>query len=567
MSLKRKTDRFTHTGRRISALALTVTLMLSLPPFTPFGSYGAARFADISGHWAEGFITRAYNENIVNGYPDGRFYPDRSVTRAEFAAMINNAFRINIDYSPTNFNDVAYDKWFYKDVSTAVTTAYASGFSDNTFRPNTPITRQEAAVMLSNILPNYKEKGNLKSYRDYKLIASWASAALEKMIGRQYFGAYDDGLLHPKDPLTRAQAAKILCDILNNETIVTRRTVVDEDKTELSERIYTDDVLIDEDLEEGSATIDNCVILGTLIVEGGGNGTVTVNNSRVARAVTQKEDSAVRIDVKGTTVIFKLSASEKSVLQTAGKDGYGILDLTVNKGADATLKGNFPLVKIEGSYAVLALESGKISNLTVTGKYSDITLTGKAQITEATVNVESYFHGEGVITQMYINADDVTYETKPKRMTVANNIDRATEEGGGRVDVTFKPKNKADGVSVSTDITLTFDSSMKLADGKAITDSNVKSFLSLKLGSKSGTDVDYKATVNSAKKIITLTPAAKLITGTRYYVILADEALENASGRKNNGTSAYFTTRGDPPTTGGGIYTVAPDTRAVGFLN
>jgi hypothetical protein len=47
-----------------------------------------------------------------------------------------------------------------------VAAAYADG-SGCSFRPNDPITRQEAAVMLSNILPNYKEKGNLKSYRDY----------------------------------------------------------------------------------------------------------------------------------------------------------------------------------------------------------------------------------------------------------------------------------------------------------------------------------------------------------------------------------------------------------------
>ncbi|HWQ79618.1 MAG TPA: S-layer homology domain-containing protein [Anaerovoracaceae bacterium] len=562
MSLKRK------IGQRILALALSLTLVLSLPFFLPFESYGASRFKDVSGHWAESFITRAYDLNVVNGYPDERFYPDKSVTRAEFVSMINNAFKINIDYGATNFTDVAYDKWYYKAVSTAVTATYAGGFSDNTFRPNTAITRQEAAVMLSNIMPNYKEKGGLKSYRDYKLIASWASAALEKMIGRQYFGPYDDGKLHPTDPLTRAQAAKILCDILNNETIITRRTTVDEDKTELSERIYTDDVTIDEDLEEGSVTIDNCVILGRLIVEGGGSGSVTINNSRVASAVADKADSAVRVEAKGSTVIYKMSASRKSILQTTGKDGVGILDLTVKKGADVTLKGNFPLVTIEGSSAVLALDSGKIANLTVTGRYSDITLASKAQVLEATVNVECYFHGSGVIAQMFINADDVTYETKPKKMTVATRIDRAVEEGGDNVDVSFRPRNKAEDVSVSTEITLTFTSSMKLADGKAITNSNIRNFISLKQNTKSGADLDFTASINSAKKIITITPTAKLITGTRYYVVLKDEALVNAGDKKNDGTSSYFTTRGDPPdTTPGGIYTVIPDTRAIARMD
>jgi hypothetical protein len=522
---------------------LALALVLSSPFFIPSDSYATSKFRDVSGHWAEGFITRASNNDVISGYPNGRFYPDKSVTRAEFVTMVNNAFGINIDTDNVEFKDVTYDKWYYNAVATAATAAYISSGAV-TFRPDSAITRQEAAVMLSNILPNYKEKGNLKSYRDYRLITADATTAWEKMTGQQYFGAYNDGRLHPADPLSRAQAAKILCDILDNETIVTRRTVIDEDKTTLTGRIYTDDVTIDEDLGEGSATIDNCVILGKLYVEGGGSQSVTINNSRVASVVMDKEDSAVRLVTKGTTVIPKLSASQKSILQTAGKGGYGILDVTVNKYADVTLKGNFPVVTIAGSTGVVSLESGKIDNLTITGsgKYSDITLTGKAQLAQATVNAECYFHGEGVITQMYINSDNVTYETKPKKMIVGTTVDRAEEEGNEDVDVTFKPKSKATSVDVDTNITLTFVSSMKLADGKAITAANIKDFVSLKLGSRNGDDVEFTASINSARKIITIDPVADLSTSTKYYVILKDEALINNGETKNDSASSYFTT-------------------------
>ncbi|HML37369.1 MAG TPA: S-layer homology domain-containing protein [Bacillota bacterium] len=532
-------------GHRILSLALSLALALPLMLFTPSDSLAYSRFNDVSGHWAEGFINRAYSLDVINGYPDGRFLPDKSVTRAEFVSMVNNAFDIDIDYDQASFSDVSYDKWYYKAVATAVTATYVSGSTDSTFRPNAPITRQEAAVMLSNILPNYKEKGKLKSFKDYKQLATWATAGMEKMIGREYFGAYSDGLLHPTAPLTRAQAAKILCDILDNETIVTRRTIVDEDKTTLSEKIYTGDVTIDEDLGDGSAEIDNCVILGTLYVEGGGSKSITINNSRVARAEVNREDGEVHVLTKGTTVIYKLTAYEKSLLQTSGKDGYGILDLEIKKEADVTLKGNFPVVNITGSKAVVALESGKVNTLTVTGggKYSDITLTGKAQLLEATVNAEAYFHGDGVITHMSVNADDVTYETKPKKMTVATTIDRATVDDDDDVDVTFDPANRDKNVDVDTNITLTFSTSMKLVDGKAITNSNIKDFVSLKKESRSGDDVEYTAAINSAKKVITITPKEELQKDTRYYVILKDEALTNAGGGKNDEEYIYFTTR------------------------
>jgi S-layer homology domain len=51
-----------------------------------------ANLSDISGHWAEPFIRVLTDNGIIAGYPDGTFQPDRPVTRAEFAALVNKAF-------------------------------------------------------------------------------------------------------------------------------------------------------------------------------------------------------------------------------------------------------------------------------------------------------------------------------------------------------------------------------------------------------------------------------------------------------------------------------------------
>ena len=50
-------------------------------------------FPDIQGHWAEEFIQALLNRNLIRGYDDGRFYPDRPITRAQFAAVIQEAFQ------------------------------------------------------------------------------------------------------------------------------------------------------------------------------------------------------------------------------------------------------------------------------------------------------------------------------------------------------------------------------------------------------------------------------------------------------------------------------------------
>jgi hypothetical protein len=388
-----------------------LAMILSLPLALPVVSY-ASNFPDVNGHWAEFYISKVFNEHIITGYPNGRFQPDKAVTRAEFIAMVNKVYDLdNQDREESvYYNDISYTSWYYNDVSTAIALGYAAGYSDGTFKPDSPITRQEAAVMLSNLMPAPKKGGNLKSFSDVKKLDAAATEAFTKLIGKGYIGGYSDKKLHPSDPVTRAQAAKMLSDIIDNEDIVTRKTVVDEDDTTLTAKTYVGDVLIDEDLEDGSATIDNCVILGDLLVEGGGDGTITLNNTRVVNAIVNREDSPVRVVTKGSTVVQKLEANETCTLQTSGKGGFGFPDITVKGSADLSLKGTFPSVSMEGARASLTLVSGEITNLMVSkaGKYSDITLTGKAKITEADVNAECYFHGTGSIALMAVNADDIT---------------------------------------------------------------------------------------------------------------------------------------------------------------
>lgn len=71
--------------------------------------------------------------------------------------------------------------------------------------------------MLSRIVPTYNYSASLTSYGDRASISDWAESSLSRIVGKKYMGAYDDGNLHPLDNLTRAQAAKIICDIVDNE--------------------------------------------------------------------------------------------------------------------------------------------------------------------------------------------------------------------------------------------------------------------------------------------------------------------------------------------------------------
>ncbi|MHC5595369.1 MAG: glycoside hydrolase family 10 protein [Nostoc sp.] len=109
----------------------------------------ATTFSDIQNHWARLFITALAQRGIVSGLPNGVYRPDNSLTRAEFATIVTNAFRtVTKKRQYVSFVDVPTNYWAAAAIQTAYEKAFISGFPDNTFRWANRITRIEVLVSL-----------------------------------------------------------------------------------------------------------------------------------------------------------------------------------------------------------------------------------------------------------------------------------------------------------------------------------------------------------------------------------------------------------------------------------
>lgn len=78
--------------------------------------------------------------------------------------------------------------------------------------------------MLSRVVPASGEEVTIKVFGDYEDVASWAETAFRKMVGKGYIGGSTTGNLNPVSNLTRAQAAKLLDVIYENENIVSKKS-------------------------------------------------------------------------------------------------------------------------------------------------------------------------------------------------------------------------------------------------------------------------------------------------------------------------------------------------------
>jgi len=123
-------------------------------------------------HWAYNFTRRIYQEGLMQGDSKGQFNPDKFATRAEIATILVRLGHIEPDYSDPLFSDIKKTDWFTPYVNAAVKAGLLTGYPDRTFRPNNSVTRAEFAAMLERILGR-EDIPQLKQFEGKENIIVW----------------------------------------------------------------------------------------------------------------------------------------------------------------------------------------------------------------------------------------------------------------------------------------------------------------------------------------------------------------------------------------------------------
>ncbi len=180
-----------------------------------------ASFADMAGHWSEGTVLDLYSRFIVNGVSEASYLPARTVTRAEFAAMLVRGLGLGKDGVGGVFSDVPASSWYADAVHTAYNHGIVQGLGNGKFQPLAMVTREQAMVMVANALslldagitppPNIDVP--LGSFSDAGQCSGWAKAAAALLIQEQMIQGYN-GKLTPKKPVNRGEAAQMVYNLL-----------------------------------------------------------------------------------------------------------------------------------------------------------------------------------------------------------------------------------------------------------------------------------------------------------------------------------------------------------------
>ncbi len=194
--------------RKLVSCLVLFTIFLSAFNFC-YSMASAVQLNDIAGHWAYADIKRATNSGYIKGYPDSTFKPDKTVTRAEYITMLNSVFNVPMEGTDTGFKDVKSGDWYARNVWSAIKAGYADIFKGDSFKPNQPLTRQEAATLTAN-LSGIISAGENKSFIDSNQIETWAKKQVLAMAQAGIISGYPDGSFRPGGNITRAEAVSII---------------------------------------------------------------------------------------------------------------------------------------------------------------------------------------------------------------------------------------------------------------------------------------------------------------------------------------------------------------------
>lgn len=173
-------------------------------------------FSDLTGHWAEPFIRGLASMNLTHGFADGKYQPDKPMTRAQYAALIAVAFNPTPKRLAPDFTDVPKNFWAYEAIQIAASGGFVSGFSDRTFRPDRNVQRLQAIVSLVNGLALPAANGNTSlPYSDSNAIPDSAQKAVMTATQQKIVVNYPDPQqLAPTREATRAEVAAMVYQAL-----------------------------------------------------------------------------------------------------------------------------------------------------------------------------------------------------------------------------------------------------------------------------------------------------------------------------------------------------------------
>lgn len=214
--------------RKLISLLLAAILLLGTMALP--ASAAELPFTDVpDGAWYKNAVTYAYENGLFNGTGDTTFSPNAPMTRAMFVQVLSNKtsnFEKSTWTGKSSFSDVNKSRWYAPAVEWAYRAGLITGVGEGKFAPEKNVTREQMALIMYNYA---KKTGNdtsldsniLSQFPDSGSVSGWAKEAMQWAVTHKVING-SDGKLKPGSAAKRCEVAQVAVNadpILENTTV------------------------------------------------------------------------------------------------------------------------------------------------------------------------------------------------------------------------------------------------------------------------------------------------------------------------------------------------------------
>lgn len=382
--------------KRFLALFLCLCLLAGLASAVQVSAAGYVYPND----WSRDALIFAVENDILAGDENYDLQPESNITRAEMAAVLVRLLGATEKADLSSYKDVDKNEWYCSELSAAVGAGIFNGTSKNTMKPDSPITREQAMVVLCRSFGLVSEDtDSYQNFTDCDKVSSYAGESISALKSLGMAAGYTDGSIRPLDYITRAEVAQLLYNIFDciadsPEEIPQKGFVIYRGEEALPEALTLEGTLIIGQSVNSSFTAKNWSISKGLILRTGKN-----TDAQLAGLKTQKlvcaplsgkvtghaeavylwgngcgftGDSTKLIQMDGSHRVngsCKALTLRKGSLRLEGNTDTAIL----KKGSTLDFSGEADVITIAGRYVTLK-GSGHAKRVVLHRAFSNITL-------------------------------------------------------------------------------------------------------------------------------------------------------------------------------------------------
>lgn len=446
--------------KRIGIILLSAVAVTTLQG----GVFAAESVRDLPTNWSKPAVEKALEKGLLTTY-EGNVFPERALTRAEMAAIINRTFKATTEASLSGYSDVEQSRWYYSDIAKSLQMQAFTG-SQGKMNPERAITREEAFSVLARVFEmQHEDTSVLNQFTDGSSVSSWARESVAAMVKAGYVSG-SEGRILPAKTITRAEFAQVMNNLANTivgqstvevPNIIEGNLVVSIADTIIRNTTVSGDMILADGIGSGDVTLENVKVSGRLIVRGGGSGTVKLVGSSIGgEVVVHNINHTVRILSDASADISQLRVRSNLILEanvaeltlTAPvkvEQRNGMVTSAVVAGSAAGAQINMGTgaamgtLRIEGENVTVS-GSGRLQNVSVGANNAGISVPG------AVVNVANSVTGATVGNVPVSGGNTAIVGQKGSSSSGSNSGNSGGIENGGAGELT---KTSGDWVGIS----------------------------------------------------------------------------------------------------------------------